>query len=46
MAKEPPGMDRFNEALRAVANVSKDKVESKVAAQKTARAKVKRRKKK
>jgi len=45
MAK-PPGLDRFNEALRSVANVSKEQVEAKIAAQKKARAKVKRRKKK
>lgn len=45
MAKEPPGLDNFKEALRSVANVSKEQVEKRVAAQKKARAKVKRRKK-
>ena len=45
MAK-PPGLDRFHDALRSIADVSKEQVEKKIAAQKKARAKVKRKKKK
>ena len=46
MPKQLPGLDRFQEALRAVAGVPKDTVEAKIAAQKKARAKLKKRKKK
>lgn len=34
MAKKPPGLDRFTEALAAVAGVPKEQIESKVAASK------------
>ena len=46
MAKELPGLDNFKEALQSVASVTKEQVEAKIAAQKKARAKLKRRKKK
>lgn len=34
MAKKPPGLDRFAEALGIVAGVPKEQIESKVAANK------------
>lgn len=43
--KPPPGMDRFNEALRIIAAVPKEKADARAAANKKARMRKRRKKK-